>query len=119
MLKITDKVITDYSSLAMEISLLNIPIYFYTYDYDKYMRNRGVYIDFEKEMPGVISKDIKVIVKAIEDKIWFPQKIEKFSNKYIEKRKTSITKEIVKLIFKIIELRVLVIVCPDMKLPKE
>jgi len=30
LLKITDKVITDYSSLAMEISLLDIPIYFYS-----------------------------------------------------------------------------------------
>ena len=36
LLKIADKVITDYSSLSIEASLLDIPIYFYTYDLQKY-----------------------------------------------------------------------------------
>lgn len=43
-----DIVITDYSSLAFEASLLHKPIYFYTYDLEKYNDEKGLIDDYEK-----------------------------------------------------------------------
>lgn len=103
LLHIADYIITDYSAVCYEAALLNKPIYFYVYDYDQYLENRGFYIDFHKEMPGVISKDINEIINSIEKKIWFPEKIKQFSNKYIENNKGNITKEIVKFIVEVMK----------------
>ena len=53
LLKIADKVITDYSSLSIEASLRDIPVYFYTYDIEKYKKEVGINFDFESEPIGV------------------------------------------------------------------
>lgn len=44
----SDIVITDYSSLAIEASLLGKPIYFYTYDQAKYDADKGLIDDYEE-----------------------------------------------------------------------
>jgi teichoic acid glycerol-phosphate primase len=43
----SDIVITDYSSLAIEASLLNKPLYFYTYDQDKYNDEKGLIDNYD------------------------------------------------------------------------
>ena len=98
LLHVADYIITDYSAIVYEASLVNKPIYFYAYDYKDYMKNRGVYIDYKKEMPGFISKDIKKILTAIDKKEWKPDKVKRFANKYIEKRFENVTSSIVDLI---------------------
>lgn len=103
LLHIADYIITDYSAICYETTLVNKPIYFYTYDYEEYMKNRGVYIDFKKEMPGLISKNIKAIMNDIENNKWFPDKVEKFANKYIENRNINITEKMVDIIFKLMK----------------
>lgn len=50
MMCITDLLVTDYSSVIFEYSLLNKPMVFYCYDYDEY--NRDFYLDYEKDLPG-------------------------------------------------------------------
>lgn len=95
LLKITDKVITDYSSLAMEISLLNIPIYFYTYDIEEYKRNPGLNFDFDKEEIGryqatKVNKLLQILEQDYDYKI-----LEHFKNKYISIDKQDCTKKIV------------------------
>ena len=91
LLHVTDYIITDYSAIVYEASLVNKPIYFYIYDYDEYMKNRGVYIDYKKEMPGLISKNIHVIMQAIENNKCNKAKAEEFANKYIENRNINVT----------------------------
>ena len=49
LLKMCDKVITDYSSLAMEASILGKPLYFYIYDVKIYKEDPGLNFDFKKE----------------------------------------------------------------------
>lgn len=65
---ISDVLITDYSSIVFEYALLNRPIIFYPYDYDKYVEERGgFYIDYNT-LPGSIchnSEDIKEALKDI------------------------------------------------------
>ena len=36
------------------------------FDYDSYMRNRDVYLNFRKDIPGVITGDVEEVLQAIE-----------------------------------------------------
>lgn len=99
LLHVADYVITDYSAIAFEAAVAEKPIYFYNYDYDTYIDGRGFYIDYEREMPGVISKDIKEILKAIENEDYDYKKIQEFKDKYVINIENC-TEKIVNLILK-------------------
>lgn len=54
---VSDLLITDYSSVMFDYSVLRRPIYFYCYDLDNYKNHlRGFYFDLEQEAPGPISR---------------------------------------------------------------
>lgn len=48
LLKIADILISDYSSVVFDYSILERPILCYGYDYDDYIAERGLYTDLEK-----------------------------------------------------------------------
>lgn len=98
LLHVADYIITDYSAIVYEASIVEKPIYFYVYDYEKYMDDRGWYIDYKSEMPGPIKKNIKDIIKLIENKEWNKQRIVDFRNKYIDDLSKNVTEKIVKLV---------------------
>lgn len=52
LLLVTDLLITDYSSVIFEASLLNIPMLFYVFDKEEYLRDRDIYYDFDQFIPG-------------------------------------------------------------------
>ena len=57
--------ITDYSSVIFEFSLLDKPMLFYCYDFDEY--DRDFYLDYEHDLPGDIVKskgELCRIIKA-------------------------------------------------------
>lgn len=54
---ISDVLITDYSSVMFDYSILRRPIIFYTYDLEQYAGTiRGFYFDFTKAAPGKLVK---------------------------------------------------------------
>ena len=54
LLFVTDLLVTDYSSVVFEASLLNIPMMFYAFDLYDYISSRDFYYDFEGFVPGKI-----------------------------------------------------------------
>ncbi len=57
-----DVLISDYSSINLDYSILGKPMICFGYDYDAYRRERGFYYDLEKEMPnGVMRHEDEVI----------------------------------------------------------
>lgn len=48
---ISDVLISDYSSIFFDFSILHKPMLCYAYDYDLYTEKRGMYIDLKKELP--------------------------------------------------------------------
>lgn len=98
LLHVADYIITDYSAIVYEAAIVEKPVYFYDYDYDIYMNDRGWYIDYKNEMPGPIEKNIDDIIKLIENKKWDKQRIIEFKNKYIQDLSSNVTKKTVKLI---------------------
>lgn len=102
LLKISDYIITDYSAVAFEASILNKPLYFYLYDVNDYKRTRGLNVNLFKEMNNATSTNIKEIIKAIENDEYDYEELERFRNKYIVKDYNN-TKRLVDFIFKYLD----------------
>jgi len=49
---VTDLLITDYSSCIFEAALLAVPMLFYVFDLEEYVKGRDIYFDFESFAPG-------------------------------------------------------------------
>lgn len=96
----SDYVITDYSAIVFEASILEKPLFFYCYDYDKYYKRRNFYINYKDEMPGVITDSAKDIVNSIENNKFDLEKVKDFRNKYIELNEGKCTSNLVDFIFK-------------------
>lgn len=84
LIKIADYIITDYSILSVEASILEKPIFLYLYDLDEYNKNRGLNIDLNKELKTFTSKKFSDIMSKIEKNDFDMREIEKYKNKYIE-----------------------------------
>jgi len=62
LLKVSDILISDYSATMTDFSILERPIVCFAYDYEQYKNERGLYIDFEKDMPsGVLRTEQDVL----------------------------------------------------------
>lgn len=63
---VSDLMITDYSSVMFDYSILKRPMIFYLYDFEKYKNElRGFYFDISKEGPGPIVTDEEQLILAI------------------------------------------------------
>ena len=58
LLFITDLLVTDYSSSIFEAALIDIPMIFYAFDLEEYLRERDLYFDFAEFVPGEIVEDL-------------------------------------------------------------
>ncbi len=82
---VADMLITDYSSVMFDYSILKRPMLFYAYDLDKYKNDlRGFYFDYEGEMPGPISANTSQLIEDIHkyDASLYEERYEKFREKY-------------------------------------
>lgn len=94
-----DFVVTDYSSVIYEALLKNLPLYIYCFDSDKYINERGFYIDFWSDIPALYSKNAKGICDFITAGMRADSdKEEAFRRDYVNKRFDSITAQYGKLI---------------------
>ncbi|WP_053360604.1 CDP-glycerol glycerophosphotransferase family protein [Bacillus sp. FJAT-27251] len=87
LLLVSDLLITDYSSIPYEYSLLNKPMIFFAYDLNEYMKDRGLWDDYDNMVPGPVVKDTDGIVRQIKsmNSSW-NNEVKEFSmkwNKYI------------------------------------
>ena len=65
---VSDMLITDYSSVMFDYSILNRPMLFFAYDLEDYKENlRGFYFDFVNDIPGPISRDTDQLIKDIKE----------------------------------------------------
>ena len=81
-----DGLITDYSSVFFDYSVLERPIFFFCYDLEEYRDElRGFYLDFEKVAPGPISTDEDELVSNIRQ--IFGGENTEWKNKVIEFKK--------------------------------
>ncbi|MHA8137739.1 CDP-glycerol:glycerophosphate glycerophosphotransferase [Lactobacillaceae bacterium Scapto_B20] len=79
---ISDILITDYSSVFFDYSILKRPILYFVYDYDNYAKIlHGFYLDMQKDLPGPLLRTNDEIVDAIKN---IDQVKTKYRNRYTE-----------------------------------
>lgn len=82
---IADELITDYSSVMFDYSLLKRPMFFFAYDLKEYREElRGFYFDYMTELPGPISETTQELVeqiKSYKEKDWIVR-YDAFSDKF-------------------------------------
>lgn len=98
LLFVTDILITDYSSVIFEASLLNIPMYFYAYDLEKYIESRDFYYDYPTLVPGAICKELDELAHAIHAKEHHLEKMTEFKHRFFNDFDGLSTKRVVTLI---------------------
>lgn len=84
LLFVTDLLITDYSSVVFEASLLDIPMLFYAYDLFDYISKRDFYYDFETFVPGKIVFSQRELTQAINEQDFESEKVQSFKTKFFD-----------------------------------
>lgn len=102
LIKIADYIITDYSILSIEASILEKPIFLYLYDLEEYIDNRGLNINLEEELKTFTSKTFNDIMKKIEENDFNIQEIVDYKNKYIEVDTSNTMKELTKFVLELL-----------------
>ena len=101
MLFSADYIISDYSCIIYEAAVLKIPLFFFAFDLQEYLNNRGLTLDYKKEVPGVVSSSAKKIIDAIDKNEYDVDLVEQFRKKYVTNIENC-TKKIVEFIEKLL-----------------
>lgn len=64
-----DVLITDYSSIYFDYMLLDKPVAFYPYDYEEYIKNRGLNLNYDRMTPGPKSYEFDQLLNNLSDLI--------------------------------------------------
>ncbi len=99
LLFVTDVIITDYSSLVFEASLLDIPMIFYVFDLEKYVNERDFYFDFKLYAPGKIVYSQEQLIDVIEKNDFCTERIKPFADMFFDHRDGKSTQRVVDLIY--------------------
>lgn len=105
MLFVSDVCISDYSCVVYEAALRSLPLYFYAFDYDGYQMKRGMYMDYENEVPGPVVTDAASLYEAIDRGESKPEDVKAFADKYVQSRSDHETKDIADFVIRCIEER--------------
>ena len=62
LLSVADVVITDYSAIMFDSTIMDIPMVFYCPDYDTY--DCDFYLNYERDVPGEIIKNPNELLEA-------------------------------------------------------
>lgn len=83
-LSVADIIISDYSSLVVESTLADKPLFIYAYDLDDYEANTGLNIDFDSEpIAPYVFRDAAALAKALEEG-YDMDALRAFRNRYID-----------------------------------
>jgi len=100
LLMLSDILITDYSSVFFEFSLLERPMIFFPYDLEEYKQERNFYYSYEDLIPGPLAMDTVTLVRLIQKEHFNIELIKCFRDRFIENQDGHATERIVNHIFK-------------------
>lgn len=98
----SDILITDYSSVSIEYSLLRRPILFYMYDLEEYKSERNFYFDYLDHLAGPVIKTEEELIHAVQhiDEIQenFKEEYQAYNKRYNEKNDGHVCERFMKLL---------------------
>lgn len=98
LMAVADAVITDYSAISIEASLIKKPVYFYVYDLERYKETRGLNFDPLAEMPHCAFTKAEPLVDCILHTPYDYEKLTAFRKEFVETDDTNNTQRCVDLI---------------------
>lgn len=83
---VADYCISDYSSVLLDYSILEKPMFCFGYDFEEYNRIRGFYFDMESVIPNGVIRDEQTLMKMILEADYneLCLKTKKFKNEHME-----------------------------------
>ncbi len=78
LLHVTDIMITDYSSIIYEFSMLDRPMLFFSYDREVYEATRGFHRNYIESAPGKVCDTFDDLMTALETHDYEIERVEKF-----------------------------------------
>ncbi|MBS4200649.1 CDP-glycerol glycerophosphotransferase family protein [Bacillus sp. FJAT-49732] len=99
LLLISDYLVTDYSSIPYEFSILNKPMIFYTYDLEEYKNNRGLIEDFEESIPGPIVRTTEELIHTLKENKFDLELLGEYSTKWNKYSNGNSSKNLVNYLF--------------------
>lgn len=100
---VSDMLVTDYSSVMFDYSILKKPMIFYCYDLCEYRDSlRGFYFDFIKEAPGPVVETTQNLIQSIKEYDYetYKERYEAFNTKYNHADDGNASGKIIDLIYK-------------------
>ena len=79
---VSDALISDFSSIIFDYSILDKPMYFFVPDLKDYMHRLGCFVDYKKEMPGPLCYNEEELTDAIHSNEHYD--IKRFKNKFFK-----------------------------------
>lgn len=98
---ITDILITDYSSLIYEYSIMEKSMLFYAFDLEDYISTRDFYEPYESFVPGKIVKTFDQLIDALNHNDFEQHKVKPFLDKHFKYQDGRSSERIVKEVFTI------------------
>ncbi|MBP1915467.1 CDP-ribitol ribitolphosphotransferase [Lederbergia galactosidilyticus] len=95
LLLIADLLITDYSSICFEFSLLDKPMLFFAHDVEEYISTRGFYYGYQSFIPGKLVKTSKQLVEHIKNNDFGIEKVLPFREYFFDDLDGKASKRIV------------------------
>nr|WP_305137870.1 CDP-glycerol glycerophosphotransferase family protein [Cytobacillus pseudoceanisediminis] len=81
---ITDILITDYSSIPFDFSILGKPMIFFPYDLEHYQKERGFWGEYSDVVPGPIAMSTSEIITILQSGDFQLEEISEYENKWNE-----------------------------------
>lgn len=96
LLLLSDILITDYSSIIFDYSILKRPIAFFVHDLEAYLEERDFYYAFESFVPGPIFYESEALIKWLNDEPKNLEEIQSFRGRFFDQLDGNASKRIVK-----------------------
>lgn len=92
---ISDLLITDYSSVCFEFSLLDKPMLFFSPDVENYVSQRGFYYEYKELIPGKLVQSTTQLITAILENDFEFKKVATFRDYFFQYQDSFASKRIV------------------------
>lgn len=81
---VSDMLISDYSSIFFDYSILEKPMFCFAYDYEEYKEKRGLYLDLKTELPCVVHRSEDSLLEDVINNNYSQsiEKVKEFKAKY-------------------------------------
>ena len=90
-----DALITDYSSIMFDYSLLRRPMVFFAWDYDHYMNEaRGMYFDLREEFGSLVAANTDEVIAKFKDSAALEADLARFHDKFNQYDKGDAAKKV-------------------------